>query len=115
MPFGHRTSRNFHKRRYTYSRKYRGGNMNDKDRLYVSSRGILHSCDIIPANIRSSTTDASIDIASIKDGSVVYVHGSAIPDFVGKLPSINAKFILVSGDCDESIPDSIFSTDNDFK
>jgi hypothetical protein len=86
-----------------------------KDLKYVSSRGILKSCDVIPSDISSSTKTASVDIGSIKDGSVVYVHGSAIPDFVGKLPSVNAKFILVSGDCDESIPDDVFPSDDDFK
>jgi hypothetical protein len=92
-----------------------GTAVDEKDLKYVSSRGILKSCDVIPSDISSSTKTASIDIASIKDGSVVYVHGSAIPDFVGKLPSVNAKFILVSGDCDESVPDDVFPSDDDFK
>jgi hypothetical protein len=82
---------------------------------YVCSKGILKSCDVVPADTSSSTQTSTVDISSIKDGSVVYVAGSAIPDFLGKMGSINAKFILVSGDCDASIPDDMFPTDDAFK
>ena len=92
-----------------------GGELDETGLRYVSSRGILKSCDVKPSDISSSTHRASIDISAIKDGLTVYVHGSAIPDFVKKMDSIQAKFILVSGDCDESIPDAVFSSEDDFK
>jgi GR25 family glycosyltransferase involved in LPS biosynthesis len=92
-----------------------GGSSGENDLTFVSSRGILKSCDVIPSNITSSIKNAPIDISAIKDGSTVYVHGSGIPDFVGKLDSIKAKFILVSGDCDEDIPDAVFPSVPDFE
>lgn len=82
---------------------------------YVSSRGILHSCDVIPIDITSSTTKVTIDYSKIKEGSVVYIHGSAIPEFSRNLNKLQHKIILVSGDSDESIPDMVFDTDDDFK
>ena len=82
---------------------------------YVSSRGILHSCDVIPTDITSSTKKVTIDYSKIKEGSVVYIHGSAIPEFSKNLNKLQHKIILVSGDSDESIPDMVFDTDDDFK
>lgn len=99
------------------SRRHRGGSadISEKDAKYVSSRGIMKSCDVIPANITSGSTSISIDIAAIQNGSVIYVHNSAIPDLVKKMDSITKKFILVSGDSDERIPDGIFKSEDDFK
>jgi len=80
----------------------------EKTLKYVSSRGILKSCDIKPHIITSSTNKVTIDYSKIREGSVVYVHGSAIPMFsLEKLPH---RIILVSGDCDESIPTMVLSS-----
>jgi hypothetical protein len=87
---------------------------NEDKMIYVSSRGILKSCDVIPTNIISSMKECHIDYSKIKDGSVVYVTGSAIQDFANNLNRIQSNFVLVSGDCDESIPDMVFKTDEDF-
>lgn len=77
---------------------------------FVSSRGILFSCNKYPRNPVSSIQAVSdIDLSSIQNGDTVYIQGSAIKDFAKKLDSIPNRFILVSGDCDQSIPDDIFT------
>jgi len=76
---------------------------------FISSRGILKSCDLYSSNPTSSIKKYDIDITKIRDNSLVYIPGSAVPSFAKDLHKINAKFILVSGDCDESIPDMIFT------
>ena len=100
-----------------HSKRTRGGSVEADETAvqYVSSRGILKSCDIIPANIKSSATSISIDLAAIQPGSVVYFTGSAIHELLGKMDSIPNKFILVSGDCDNNVPGEIFNSDDDFK
>ena len=75
----------------------------------------MKSCDVIPANIGSSSTSISIDLAAIQDGSVVYVHSSAIPELVKQMDHISKKFILVSGDSDDRVPDGVFGSDEPFK
>jgi hypothetical protein len=83
---------------------------------FISSRGILKWCDI-----KSSTPKSSIrqlinyDFSSLKSGSIIYVCGTAVPHFITTIaPQISCRYILVSGDCDESIPNDIFSSDTDF-
>ena len=86
--------------------------MQENENIYVSSRGILKSCDY-----HSLTPISSIryfhnypPISEIKNKSCcsIYVCGSAIPHFIMTiLPSINFPFVLVSGDCDDTIPDEI--------
>lgn len=79
---------------------------------YVSSRGILKSCNIYSPNpISSSSTDKQYLIDMITNPSVlkpnmtIYVCGDLIPFFITKiLPKIRTPFILVSGDSDVSIP-----------
>jgi hypothetical protein len=87
---------------------------NEKDLIYVSSAGILNSCDVIPQEISSSTKGVSIDYSKIKEGSVVYIHGSAIAEFAKSMDRLQHRIILVSGDCDESIPDMVFESSEDF-
>jgi len=84
---------------------------NENTNIYVSSRGILKSCDVHSDNPASSIKAFDIDISKITNNSVVYVTGSAVASFAKELDMISAKFILVSGDCDESIPDMIFNRD----
>ena len=75
----------------------------------VSSRGILKSCDI-----RSPEPESSWDcidwLGPINDGSTVYVCGASIKRFVNSQKSREAgKYVLVSGDSDESCPDEMLS------
>jgi len=73
---------------------------------YVSSRGLLKSCDVRPPKPSSSTRVCyDYDWASLKPGAIVYVNSSAIPDFIARAwPSIRVPIVLVSGDCDETVP-----------
>jgi hypothetical protein len=80
----------------------------------VHSRGILASCDIHPTDPSSSTSDLRIDVSGIKEGSTVYICSAAIKGLVAILDTIPHRFVLVTGDSDESIPDTVFSTHEEF-
>jgi hypothetical protein len=73
---------------------------------YVSSRGLLKSCNIYNTHIGSS--DSHLDIEkylAIKKNHIVYVCNSAIENFFTNIfPQIKNPFILVSGDSDVSMP-----------
>jgi len=81
---------------------------------YVSSRGILKSCDIYDPYPKSSTQDINIDYSKILEGSTVYVATSAIPNFIKNMDKIQNRFILVSGDSDDSIYGDLFSSHEEF-
>lgn len=91
--------------------------MEENNNIYVSSRGLLKSCDyysITPhSSIRRLINYPPLEkIKTIKNPSI-YICSSAIPDFINRmLPSIDTSFILVSGDCDETIPDEILNTED---
>jgi len=82
---------------------------------YVSSRGILKSCDV-----KSTTPISSInqlinyDFSKLKDGCTLYVCNYAIPYFTKFIDQIPCKFILVSGDSDCSPPNGLFMNNYDF-
>jgi FkbM family methyltransferase len=82
---------------------------------YGSSRGLLKSC-----NVKSTTPYSSIqqlinyDFSKIIDGNTIYICSNAIPSFIKILDQINHKIILVSGDCDETVPDDLFTNTSDF-
>ena len=83
---------------------------------YVSSRGLMKSCDIYPPNPVSSTRRCyDYDWANLSPRSSVYVIGSAIPDFLQRAwPKITVPFVLVTGDCDQTVPLDIV-TEGQFK
>ena len=84
----------------------------ETDRKYLSTRGIMKSCNVHSLNPLSSIHILyGIDLSKITDGCTLYITGSAIPDFVTKLETLSCRVILVSGDCDESIPYDVFSID----
>lgn len=88
----------------------------ENDCKYVSSRGILKSCDIhsyIP--ISSISNLVGYDFSGLKDGSTVYICSLAIRQLKNFFDNIPCKVILVTGDCDESCPDDIFNDQNEFK
>lgn len=82
---------------------------------YVCSRGILKSC-----NIKSSTPISSIpkiinyNFNDLKDGSIVYICSNAIKHFINIFNKIDKKIILVTGDCDISVPNDLFKSNADF-
>ena len=93
--------------------------MSEHMNYFVSSRGLLKSCDYFSLEPRSSIRQLINypDFNSIKNTNntnsiknpTIYVCSSAIPHFINAmLALIDFKFILVSGDCDETIPIEIF-------
>jgi len=92
--------------------------MNDDESKcrFVGSRGILKTCDI-----HSSTPVSSIlrligyDFSPLRPGSILYICGTAIPEFVQNIhPHLPFPYILVSGDCDSSIPNDVFPSRREF-
>jgi len=83
--------------------------------LYLSSRGILKSCNIHSANPVSSIRQLiGYDFSKLYDGCSLYICNAAINNFSKMLSQINCRFVLVSGDCDESCPSDIFAKNEDF-
>jgi len=87
----------------------------EADCVLVSSRGLLHACDI-----HSNTPMSSIgqlynyDFSKLKDGSSMYVCGTAMPHFVRVVfPQLHVRIVLVTGDCDWSCPTDMFSSEQD--
>lgn len=75
--------------------------------FYVGSRGLLKSCDHRSLNPRSSSWSVDWDIQpqSFKDGDSIYICSSALSDFVNRiLPTIQTRFILLTGDSDAQVP-----------
>ncbi len=90
----------------------------EKDNKYVSSRGILKSCNYHSIHPQSGIRKLINypPLTTIKDVKTpsIYVCSSAIPDFIENvLSDINFDFVLVSGDCTEDIPYDIFKTENE--
>ena len=73
----------------------------ESENTFVSSRGILKSCDVYSINQISSINFISGYEKKMAPGCILYVCGSAMKDFViNYFYKINFKFTLVSGDCD---------------
>lgn len=74
---------------------------------FVSSRGIIESCDTRSITPISSIKQVINYNKTIRSG-VVYICGSAIKHFIEKgFDNITEKIILVSGDCDEDMPNDV--------
>lgn len=85
--------------------------------VYVSSRGLMKSCDVYPPT-PSSSTRVCYDYAwdTLTPGAIVYVNSSAIPDFLRKAwPLIQVPIVLVSGDCDETVPVDVIPNKDTFR
>ena len=91
--------------------------MEENNNIYVSSRGLLKSCDYFSltpnSSIRQLINYPQLEkIKNIKNPSI-YICSSAITHFINTmLPLIEFPFILVSGDCDETIPQEILTPNN---
>ena len=83
---------------------------NERHCDFVSSRGLMKSCDVYPQNPVSSIRRCyDYDWTTLKSHATVYIPSSAIPDFIARVwPTIEVPIILVSGDCDETVPYDIF-------
>ena len=74
---------------------------------YVSSRGLLKMCSHKSNAPVSSQIHVyhEIQFELMKDGDTVYICSSALLDFTNRiLPNVKTRFILLSGDSDDSIP-----------
>ena len=97
---------------------------NESENIFVSSRGIMKSCNyysIQPiSSIKFIHNYPNFDIFIKKYISsnkipIIYVCSSAIAKFIlYYLNKIPFKFILVSGDCDEDIPNEIFASHKEY-
>jgi hypothetical protein len=90
--------------------------MSEADCQIVSSRGIMKSCDIYSSTPISSVLKVGgYDFSRLKDGQSVYICSSAISHFISTVfPIIQKRFILVTGDCDESCPYDLFRSSEEF-
>ena len=90
--------------------------MDEKDCCFISSRGILKSCDIKSSKPVSSVKDLiDYNFNEITEKCIIYVCSSAIYKFMKKyMENINFKFILVSGDDDQCCPKDMFTSRQDF-
>jgi len=92
--------------------------MNESHNYFVSSRGLMKICDFYSStpysSIKMLINYPNIDIIRNKTNPIIYVCSSAINHFISVLlPSIQFSFILVSGDCDETIPNDIFQNETE--
>jgi len=89
--------------------------ISEKDCKFVCSRGILKSCHIRSSKPVSSTRILmDYDLSKLFPGCVVYVCGSAIPHFFNIIQAFPCNIILVTGDCDETIPTNVFPDHSTF-
>lgn len=90
--------------------------MSEADCQIVSSRGIMKSCDIYSSRPMSSIREViGYDFSLLRDGQTVYICSSALPHFISTIfPNIKKQFILVTGDCDESCPNELFRSQEEF-
>lgn len=93
--------------------------MSEENNYFINSRGLLKSCNYFSLNPHSSIRQLINyppleKIKNIKN-PIIYICSSTIPHFIQVLlPKITFKFILVSGDCDETIPNEIFKSQDEF-
>ena len=93
--------------------------MQENNNKYVSSRGLMKSCNFISStpisSIRKLINYPDIKLIELLDNPIIYICSSAIPDFINNyFQKIDKQFIIVSGDCDESIPNDIFRTEQEY-
>lgn len=82
--------------------------MEETNCQFICSRGLLKSCHHFNQNIYSSCQESTINPLAVKLGDIVYVCNYALNHFVFTvLPKIQVPFVLVSGDSDNEIPNSI--------
>ena len=89
----------------------------EKDCKYVSSRGLLTSCDIhsyTPISSIPQLINYNENMNIQEDGSTIYVCNTAIRTFLNNISDIKYRFVLVSGDSDTTVPYDIFTSSDEF-
>jgi hypothetical protein len=106
-------------------------NEDDNYCKYINIRGIVKSCDIHSLTPVSSIHDligydldynlSRLNETKKTDKNIIYtiyICNTAIPKFAEKLNRdlkyINCRFIVISGDSDDTCPDDLFENNNDF-
>jgi len=108
--------------------KFYPENEDDNHCNYINIRGILKSCDIHSLKPISSIHDLigyDFDFTTLQDNNnqkpiiyTIYICNSAVAKFADKLKndkefkSLNCRFIVVSGDSDDTCPYDLFSIYN---
>lgn len=87
--------------------------MSERNCKYVSSRGILKSCDIFTSSLKSDThvlDKVYMEKTSYAYGSSIYVCTSVLHLFVQHaLPNYSIPFVLVTGDSDCTVYQTDFA------
>jgi hypothetical protein len=81
---------------------------------YVTSIGFMKEFDdnkAIYYDILNSHIDWDRIINNGKDGCCIFVKGNKLNEFISIFHKINFRFILIVGDTDETIPDSVMDID----
>lgn len=86
--------------------------MSEENCKYVSSHGILKSCDVMILSNEDFTN--LINNIPSKKNPIIYFHVNIINILKFNLHLINYNFILVSGDNDYTNPTDFFLDENDF-
>ena len=85
----------------------------EADCKYVSSRGLLKSCDIRPTSLVSGVSrcmNMRVVNRNHKGHPLLYICNAALAHFISALlPKITYKFILLTGDSDTTVPGDILS------
>ena len=83
---------------------------------FVSSRGLLKTCDFHSDYPRSSCSNDTlylfdmIESTKMHNGMSIYICNDILPFFIITiLPQISNTFVLVSGDSDTTVPDEIIN------
>ena len=115
--------------------KFYPENEEDNHCKFINIRGIVKSCDIHSLTPISSMNDLigydfDFDIKKLEEKSgktdniySIYICNTAIPKFAEKLKTDKVfkhkynkcKFIVVSGDSDDTCPDDLFENEKEFK
>ena len=94
--------------------------MSEETNVYVSSRGLMKICNFYSSTPYSSIQHLihfpSVETLKRVKNPVIYICSSALPHFINTLLNkITFQFILVSGDCDETVPFDIFKSHTDYE
>ena len=81
---------------------------------FVSSRGILKSCNVCDIKPVSSSKNLSYDYRDIKQGDVVYGCSSAILEIKKLVKNLTCSIVLVTGDSDNDILGDSFLDKKEF-
>jgi len=84
---------------------------------YVSSRGILKSCDmhsLTPVSSIPNLINYNKNVFESENNCIIYICNSAIREFCNYYRNTKCKIILVSGDSDTTLPYDIFSSEKEF-